>query len=81
MSDMYWNNRIVDMTDSNYGDPWFEVREVWYEGGKPTAHSNACLGSESPEQVIAILQRMIDDIRKNPEPVKFADTEIKDVEF
>jgi len=68
---MHWNHRIVDRSKANAGEPWFEVREVFYEkDGSVTGHTTACLGDEDPEQIIALLQRMIDDIRRNPTIVK-----------
>lgn len=68
---MNWNHRIVDRSASNANEPWFEVREVYYENdGSVAGHCQACLGHEDPEQIISLLQQMIDDIRRNPSIVK-----------
>ena len=69
---MTWNHRIVDMSHENYGDPWFEVREVSYDAqGKPSGFVEASMGTEDPANIIALLQRMIDDIKRSPTPIKF----------
>jgi hypothetical protein len=74
--DMTWNHRVVDMSHTNGGDPWFEVREVCYDAqGKPGGFVEACLGTEDPANIIALLQRMIDDIRLSPTPIKFDNQE------
>ena len=40
-----WNYRIVNLTRD--GDPWFEVREVFYnDDGTCAGHANATLGDE-----------------------------------
>lgn len=68
----HWNVRIVDMSHENLGDPWFEVREVSYDEdtGEPDGHGEPCMGAESPEAVVALLQQMIDDIKTNPSVLK-----------
>jgi hypothetical protein len=73
---MTWNHRVVDMSHTNGGDPWFEVREVSYNRqGEATGHASVCLGTEDPASIIALLQRMIDDIRLSPTPIKFDNQE------
>lgn len=68
---MTWNHRIVDCSDPASGEVWFEVCECYYdEAGQIEGHSSACLGSESPEGLIEVLQRMIDDIKRNPAIVR-----------
>lgn len=61
---MEWNHRIVNMSNTDGGGPWYEVREVYYEDdGSVVAHTRPCLGDEDPEQIVEILQRMIRDIQ------------------
>lgn len=70
---MGWNHRIVH---TNPGDenPWFEVKEVYYNSdGSIAGFTDPCLGSEYPEQIIAVLQRMIDDLKRNHEPITAKD--------
>lgn len=63
---MEWNHRIVNLSNTDGGGPWYEVREVYFEDdGSVVAHTRPCLGDEDPEQIVSILQRMIADIRRN----------------
>lgn len=65
---MNWNHRIV--VTSTGEDPYCEVQEVYYnDDGSIAGYCDARLGSEYPEQIIFILQRMIDDIKRNPSPI------------
>lgn len=67
---MYWNHRLVHMNEGA-GEPWVEVQEVYYnEDGSISGYSKPCLGSEYPGRVVELLQRMIDDIKRNPDIVK-----------
>ena len=67
---MYWNHRIVQMSEGSNDDPWCELREVYYNDDNSIAgHASPCLGSEYPEQIIEVLQRMIDDIKANSDVV------------
>ena len=62
----HWNYRIVNLTQ-NPEDPWFEVQEVFYnDDGSIAGFADAYPGDEHPERVIEVLQRMIDDIKRNP---------------
>jgi hypothetical protein len=68
---MYWNHRIVDLSAENGGEPWFEVRVVMYDADDKVVGTHApCLGTEDATRSVELLQRMIDDIQRNPEPVK-----------
>lgn len=67
-----WNHRIVYMGHS--GDPWFAVMEAHYNSdGTVAGFADACLGDEHPEQIVAILQRMIDDIKSRPDILSIKD--------
>jgi len=60
---MHWNHRIVDMSHENGGDPWFEIKEVYYEKKTITGYTNICTGCESVEGLIECLERMLKDIQ------------------
>ena len=61
---MDWNHRIVDMSHENAGDPWFEIREVYYEeNGEVSGHTRICTGSETVESLIFCLERMLSDVK------------------
>jgi hypothetical protein len=61
---MNWNHRIVDMSHENGGDPWFEIREVYYEeDGEVSGHTRICTGHETVEGLISCLERMLADVR------------------
>ena len=61
---MSWNHRIVDMSHENAGDPWFEIREVCYEDDDEiSGHTHICTGSETIEDLIFCLERMLADVK------------------
>jgi hypothetical protein len=67
---MKWNHRIVHMNEGYPEEPWCEVQEVYYrDDGTIAGYSKPCLGSEYPGQIIALLERMLDDIKRNPDVV------------
>lgn len=73
---MHWNYRIVDMSAENGGEPWFELREVFYEeDGSLQGHTSATVSAESPESLVRVLQRMIDDVKLAPTAVVFQEVE------
>jgi len=60
---MYWNHRIVDMSHENGGDPWFEIKEVYYDDDhNVTGYCDRMDSSETPEDVISNLKRMLQGI-------------------
>ena len=59
MEDMTWNFRLVDMTAVNDGEPWIEVKEVYYEGEKPVGYTPATVGGESAADIKKDLLRML----------------------
>lgn len=59
MEEMTWNFRLVDMTAVNDGEPWIEVKEVFYKGDKPAGYTSATVGGESVEIVKKDLLRML----------------------
>jgi hypothetical protein len=45
-----WNFRLLDLTDANLGDPYFELVEVHYnDKGEPVGYTDPCTGSETIE--------------------------------
>ena len=61
---MNWNHRIVDMSHENGGDPWFEIKEVYYEDdGEISGYTNVCSGDETLEGLIFCLERMLADVK------------------
>jgi len=60
---MNWNHRIVDMSHENGGDPWFEIKEVYYENKTITGYTDICTGDETVEGLIFCLERMLADVK------------------
>lgn len=53
----YWNYRLVNMPEENYGEPYLELREVHYtDKGVPVGHTPANTGSETLEGITEILR-------------------------
>lgn len=47
---MNWNFRLVDMSEENMGEPYMELKEVFYNAkGEPTGYCEPCIGSETLE--------------------------------
>lgn len=64
---MKWNNRLLDRSHLNNGEPWLEVIEVYYEDdGTPTSWCDPSINSETKEGIIRNLKRMIADIENSP---------------
>jgi len=57
---MYWNHRVVDMSEENEGNPLFELREVFYDGdtGKPKGHGDVALMSDTMEGLTEMVDRL-----------------------
>jgi hypothetical protein len=63
-----WNHRLVQINHGLDMEPWVEIKETFYNpDGSIMGFSDACLGTEYPGQMVALLQRMIDDITRNPD--------------
>ena len=56
---MNWNFRLVDMTAVNDGEPWVEVKEVFYDDEKPVGYTSATVGGESAADIKNDLWRML----------------------
>lgn len=56
---MNWNYRLVDMTAKNDGETWIEIKEVYYERGKPVGYADVQIGSEELAGVVESLGRMV----------------------
>ena len=57
---MTWNYRVVNCEDETEGDPWVEIREVFYDTmGKPMGHTTATVGSESLSDIKQVLEWML----------------------
>lgn len=72
---MKWNYRIVHLeVASEHNDNWCAVQEVHYnDDGSVAGYCDPCLGSEYPESIPKILQRMLADIQRNPDPISKKD--------
>lgn len=71
---MTWNHRLVQMHRNRALDEWVQVMETFYnKDGSIAGFTEVCLGSEYPGQIEGILQRMIDDIKRNPDVLQLDD--------
>ena len=56
---MYWNFRLVRMTDERWPDEtWLEVREVYYNEDEPVGHTTASVCGDNPEEIAEQLEKM-----------------------
>jgi hypothetical protein len=72
MDEMTWNYRLVDMTAQNDGEPWLEIKEVYYKGDKPVGFANATVGDDAMDGIKTQLERML---RACDKPVLVADAD------
>lgn len=73
---MKWNHRLVQMHRNPDIDPWVQLMETYYnDDGSIAGFTEVCLGSEYPDQIITILQRMIDDVKRNSDVLQLDDAE------
>ena len=65
--DFYWNYRIVNVPSENGGDDWYCLKEVSYNAktGKPVGYGNPCVGSETADGCLGVLE-MFDYASKMP---------------
>jgi hypothetical protein len=62
-----WNNRLLNRSHRNNGEPWVEVIEVYYdENGKPEGFSKPLINGEKREVVVETLEQIIRDIKDKP---------------
>jgi hypothetical protein len=47
------------MSAKNDGEHWLEIKEVFYEGDRPTGYSSALVGGEDAGEVRETLIRML----------------------
>jgi hypothetical protein len=68
----HWNHRIVDLSDG--GEPWFCVQEVFYnDDGSIAGFADASFGDEYKDRIIENLERILNDIKRNPDVVSRGD--------
>lgn len=61
-----WNYRVMKFVDAD-GEPWHEIREVYYTDEKPTAYSGKAADVSSVENIIGlkwVLDRMREALDK-----------------
>ena len=51
-----WNYRLVRMDDDKWGDRWVEVREVFYEDGRPIGHTATTIMADDVGEVGKVLE-------------------------
>jgi hypothetical protein len=62
---MYWNHRLVDLSEDNEGEPWLEVQEVYYnEKDEPCGYCDPCVGGETLDEVRTQVQRFAECIEQ-----------------
>jgi len=53
----YWNFRLIDLSDENGGEPYIELREVFYDDeGVPIGHGSPAIGAESVESMREVMR-------------------------
>lgn len=55
-----WNFRFIRNDAENGGDPWFELKEVFYVDGVPRGYTDPCLGGESIEEIQTLTDRWVE---------------------
>ena len=56
MGEHTWNYRFINMPSENDGEDWICLKEVYYDNdGKPVSYSDPCLGSESVDGVLWLI--------------------------
>lgn len=64
---MYWNYRIVDVTDDRDDGQYLEVREVFYDSkDRPMGHTPATIGGENLVEIVRMIKRISHDLQKFP---------------
>ena len=65
-----WNHRILGFS----GEPWFAIMETHYnDDGSVAGFTEPCLGSENPDALITLLERIIADLKANPKLLRESD--------
>lgn len=69
---MTWNYRIVDVSPQlGTQEPVYEVCEVHYENGVPEGYSEPFTHADTPQELLRVFDKMVADIKANPEPLTF----------
>lgn len=61
---MNWNHRLIDMTAQNAGEHWLEIKEVFYQGERPTGYASVLIGGEDAGEVKETLIRLLIALEK-----------------
>jgi hypothetical protein len=61
---MNWDHRLIDMSANNDGEPWLEIKEVFYEGDRPTGYASVLVGGDDALEVRDTLMRMLVALEK-----------------
>ena len=70
---MYWNQRLVDLSKDNEGEPWIVIQEVYYnEEGKPCGYCDPCMGGEDLSEVMQQVKRFSECLNQ---PILNAETD------
>ena len=52
-----WNFRLIDVSDTNGGEPYVQLFEVYYnDKDEPVGYSNPCTGSETVEGMKTLIK-------------------------
>ena len=76
---MNWNYRLVNLTARNDGEPWIEIKEVYYERNKPVGYADITIGDDEVSGILEQLGRMVSACSK-PVLVADADDKLTEVE-
>jgi len=72
---MYWNHRVVDLTEENDGETWLEIKEVYYnEKDEPCGYCDSTTGGETLDELRTQVQRFAKCIEQ---PILNAKTDFK----
>mgnify|MGYP003340372287 CR=1 FL=1 len=62
---MHWNYRLIDLSHENAGDPWLDVKEVYYDDDESLqGYADVSLGSEDVDGLRETLTRMLEALDK-----------------
>ena len=75
---MNWNYRLVDLTAKNDGEKWIEIKEVYYERGKPVGYADVTIGDDEVAGIVDQLGRLVSAC-SNPMLIVDADDKLTEV--